>query len=212
MKKIVSFFCLLSGIVWLAGFAFGGEIHDAAKRGNIAKINSLLHQDLNLLSEKDETGRTPMHWAAGRGRTALLSLFLDIYHADVDVLSDKGETPLHLAASQGYPECVKILLEHRAYVNARSNNNSTALHFAAWNGRKPGHLQAAKILLDYGVDMNAETDSGTTALDMALYRHNTEIVELLNNYRAKTGSSRRSQRTTSPEPEPETTDDQGAQP
>jgi len=196
MKKIISCFCLLSAIIWLSGFALAGEIHEATKAGDIVKMRSLLDQNPGLLTEKDEIGKTPVHWAVGKGQPAALKLLLDTYHADVNIRNNNGGTPLHVAASQAQPECARILIEHGADVNARTKNDSTPLHFAAFKGQKPGHIQAAKILIEHGADVNAETDTGATALGMAMSRQNSEIVAMLKAKGAKLGSAQRGQRKT----------------
>ncbi|MCX5708343.1 MAG: ankyrin repeat domain-containing protein [Candidatus Omnitrophica bacterium] len=196
MKKIISCFCFLSAILCLAGFAFGGPIHDAAKKGNVAKIKLLLNKNINLLSEKDEIGRTPLHYVAARGRIEALNLLLDLYHADVNVTNNIGATPLHAAAYQSQPECVEILLKHGAFVNARTTrNNATPLHFVVYNGNRPGSTQTVKILIENGADLNAETKKGSTPLGMAIYKKSSEIVELLKEYKAKLSVAERNKST-----------------
>jgi hypothetical protein len=44
--------------------AYCGEIHDAAKRGDLAKVQELLKDDPVLVSSKDNNGHTPLHMAA----------------------------------------------------------------------------------------------------------------------------------------------------
>ena len=47
--------------------AIGGEIHEAAKRGDLEKVKALLKENRALASSKDNTGRTPLHLAAQKG-------------------------------------------------------------------------------------------------------------------------------------------------
>jgi ankyrin repeat protein len=194
MKKIISVFCLLSGIVWLAGFAQAGEIHEATKSGDLAKMRALLDKNPQLISEKDDIGKTPVHWAVGKGQPAALKLLLDTYHADVNIRNNNGGTPLHVAASQAQPECARILIKHGADVNARTRNDSTPLHFAAFKAGKPGHFEVARILLEHGADVNAKIDTGATALSMAMYRNSAEMIALLKEHGAKPGSMSGGQR------------------
>jgi TPR repeat protein len=79
-------------------------------------------------------------------------------------------TPLHSAAigcytnEARYVAVVKVLLGHRADVNARMRWNRTPLHCAAlW-----GHPQILQVLLAAGADPTARDDNGYTALDLAV--------------------------------------------
>ena len=60
----------------------------------------------------------------------------------------------------GSPEVVRLLIKHRADVNAAHKHGGTALMIAAYNG----HPRAAKLLIDSGADVNAKDKSGWTPL------------------------------------------------
>lgn len=185
---IVRYFKILSLCVALSclfPLAWAGEIHEAAKSGDIARLKNMLDQDPGLLYSQDEQGKTPLHWAVGRGQLATIKVLLDEYHVNVDVRNNNQGTPLHVAASQAQPEAAKILLAHGATVNARTKNGSTPLHFAAYKGGKAGHIEAAKILIKNGADVNARTDQGVTPMMMAVSRQNSEIIALLKAHGAK---------------------------
>jgi ankyrin repeat protein len=56
------------GIVMLIALAYSipafcGEIHDAARKGNIKKVKALLKKNPDLVSSKDNEGWTPLYWA-----------------------------------------------------------------------------------------------------------------------------------------------------
>ena len=57
----------------------------------------------------------------------------------------------------------KPLLEHRAEVDIRDNNEATPLHAAAFLGR----LEVAKLLVENGAELNARGGSGETPIDSA---------------------------------------------
>jgi len=46
-----------------------GEIHDAAKRGDLAKVKAILRQNPKLVNAKDKDGTTPLYVAASTGHT-----------------------------------------------------------------------------------------------------------------------------------------------
>ena len=68
------------------------------------------------------------------------------------------QTPLHFAASNRHLEVVKLLVvEFKADVNAKNNNDWTPLHFAA----SSGHMEVVRLLVDVlGADVNAEDEEG----------------------------------------------------
>lgn len=160
MIKTTGYLFLLAAFLVLLAVANAGEIHEAAKTGDVGRINALLDKDPRLLYAKDEEGKTPLHWA-------------------------DGGTPLHVAASQAQPEAAKILIQYYALIDARTKDGSTPLHFAALKGRKPGHIEVAGILIQNGADVNARMNNGSTPLALALSRGNTEMVALLRKNGAK---------------------------
>ena len=52
-------------------------------------------------------------------------------HANMNLCDEIGWTPLHCAVSAGCDEIVEILLNSGALVNAQTNNQQVALHYAA---------------------------------------------------------------------------------
>ena len=55
-------------------------------------------------------------------------------HARVDMFDEHGMAALHLAAENGHCLVADVLLEHKAFVNAKSKSGLTPLHLAAQNG------------------------------------------------------------------------------
>ena len=47
-----------------AGFAHGSPIHDAARKGDVKKVQALLQSDAKLVNDTDSRGDTPLHMAA----------------------------------------------------------------------------------------------------------------------------------------------------
>ena len=136
--------------------AFGGEIHDAAKQGDLAKVRSLLARDPTLISSKDDSGNTPLHRGLSSRATRKLREFLLSKGADVNSEGEKnGATPLILALRweskveiDGQGGVVTLLLAHKADINAKSANGMTALHVAAL----VGHADVVKLLLAKGAN------------------------------------------------------------
>ena len=92
--------------------------------------------------------------------------------AKTDARNDFGATPLHRAASHGWPEAIKLLLAHKADINARDNQRRTPLYDAATGlpqGENPdGQLKAITLLIALKADLNARDKQGLTPLGLAL--------------------------------------------
>ena len=72
-------------------------------------------------------------------------------------------TPLMKAATQGCVECMEVLLEAGAEIDARNSSTATALMMASMTGP----IRSVKFLLDNGADPNLATPSGRDALSVA---------------------------------------------
>ena len=115
--------------------AFSGEIHDAARSGDLQKVQELLDKDPSLVGSRDDLSWTPLHYAAAYGYRGLAQLLL-AKKADVNARDDLGGTPLHLAAVNGNKGMVELLLESKADVNARTNRGVTPLSLALDRDRR----------------------------------------------------------------------------
>jgi len=113
----------------------GGEIHEAAGAGDLAKVKALLKDNPNLVFSKDNNDETPLHWAASRGHKDVAELLL-ANKAGVDARDNHGQTPLHAAAIGGHKDLAELLLASKAEVNGKDNAGDTPLHLAAFYGHK----------------------------------------------------------------------------
>lgn len=78
----------------------------------------------------------------------------------------------------GYIDIVKLLIEHKADVNAPSRTNQNALIDATLNG----HYETVKVLIEHGADVNARNGSYDTVeipLMYAVQYKRLEIAKLL---------------------------------
>ena len=67
-------------------------------------------------------------------------------------------------------------------VNAKNKNRWTALHEAAFEGRK----ETVELLIAKGADLNAKDDDGKTPLDLTIKRKRTKAADLLRKHGGKT--------------------------
>jgi ankyrin repeat protein len=125
------------------------SLHDAVRMGDLGKIRAFLIADPDLVSSKDETGRTPLHWAA---------------------------TMMYWVAKEDRQNVVKFLLTRRRIdVNAKSDDGATPLHDAVGNGQN----QMVELLLAHNADVNAKDNEGWTPFGMACFKVDWDLVELL---------------------------------
>ena len=85
---------LLVALAW-SSLSFCGEIHDAAKSGDLEKVKALLKGNPDSVSSKDENyGATPLHFAASAAGKDVAELLLT-NKAEVNAKDNNGWTPLH---------------------------------------------------------------------------------------------------------------------
>ena len=112
---------------------------------------------------------------AGLGRTDAVRLLL-LSGANVDAASPStGMNALLKASSDGNLPLARLLIEHHAAVEPRTNFDSTPLILAARNG----HTEIIRLLLEHGAQTEAVTRKGVTALIMAAHQGHAGAVEIL---------------------------------
>lgn len=93
-----------------------GKVGDAAARFQ-------LQYDIN---EADADGNTPLHVAAEKGETDLITRFV-LVGANTELKNYNGDTPLHVAIKTGNIEAAKILSAIGGNLFARDGNGTTAI-------------------------------------------------------------------------------------
>ncbi|KAL2118940.1 hypothetical protein VTJ04DRAFT_5899 [Mycothermus thermophilus] len=120
-------------------------IHEAAREGKLAVVESLLQANPRLAQLKDDDGRLPIHWAVSYNHPDIVSLLISQKGFDPDAEDDSGWTPFMIAASiKDGDKVADILLSRGADVNQTNNNGQTALHFIA----SKNNLDLARRLLE----------------------------------------------------------------
>jgi Ankyrin repeats (3 copies)/Ankyrin repeat len=153
----------------------GGELLDADRDGDLAKVNALLNANPGLVASQDFDGTTPLCLAARYGHKDVAELLL-ANKAAVDSADYNGWTPLHFAALKGDREIAELLLANKADVNAReSGKGKTPLHYAA----AYGHKEVVELLLANKADINAKDIGGVSPLSDAESHQMNEVAKLL---------------------------------
>ena len=70
----------------------------------------------------------------------------------------------YVASEKGHEDIVKLLIDHRADINAKDNLGETPLHKAA----KYNHKKILRILIENEAGVNIKDKNGKTALDKGI--------------------------------------------
>jgi ankyrin repeat protein len=123
--------CLFVTLVW-CGFAFCGEIHDAAGKGGLDKVKALLKVNPDLVFDKDEDGASPLHYVAFPNNRFLANI-------DVTGLTNANTHRREIAEllvknKADRREIAELLVKNKADINAKNRRDETPLFIAAGKG------------------------------------------------------------------------------
>uniref|UniRef100_A0A671MZU0 Serine/threonine-protein phosphatase 6 regulatory ankyrin repeat subunit C n=1 Tax=Sinocyclocheilus anshuiensis TaxID=1608454 RepID=A0A671MZU0_9TELE len=149
-------------------------------------------------------GYSAVHYAAAHGNKQNLELLLEMcFNSLGDKESNGSISPLHLAVESGHWECVTVLIESGAYVDACDPVGRSVLYVASQRGHARcvelllcqsasclltehrtanGHSECLRMLLcsERGADLVNVTDAeGQTPLMLAVLGGHTDCVHLL---------------------------------
>ncbi|MEN6358179.1 MAG: ankyrin repeat domain-containing protein [Armatimonadota bacterium] len=145
-------YACLALCVLICSPVLAGEIHKAAARGDLARVQELVNADPALVNSQDISGATPLHWAVDRNQRTMADLLIAL-GANINAKKKNGVTPTHIAAGEGRIEILELLLSRNADVNVKDNYGRTPISIARYR-KKAG---AVRILL-------AHAEPGTAAV------------------------------------------------
>ena len=166
---------VLSLFMALVVAAQSQEIFDALRKGDIQTVKALVEKSPQLVEGRDDSGRTPLHYAAYGGSADLINYFID-KGAKLELQDAQQKTPLHLAAMNDRKDAVAALLKKGAALETRDDYQRTALILCA---RERGQAATGRVLIDAGANVNAADKFGSTALELAAWRGKADFVDLL---------------------------------
>jgi hypothetical protein len=152
----------------------GLELREAARKGDIAKVETLLNADPTLINSKDGSGNTPLKYAAVTGSKKIAEILI-AKGAGVNTRDGRGNAPLFHAAGNGNREVAEMLIARGADVNAKSKSGFTAFLIAVLNG----HREMTEMLIAKGADINAKAIPEVAALHFAALKGHKEIADIL---------------------------------
>ena len=174
--------------------------------GNDAfRVGALLSEEPNLVTNRDETGRTPillalyfrqedlaklirertpapdLFEAAALGETELASQLLDRTPGGAKAMAPDGFGVLGLAVYFGRVETAKMLLEAGAHPDTSSANEFKVrpIHSATAHREAGVSLELVRTLLESGADPNVAQAGGWTPLHAVAAHGREEIAKLL---------------------------------
>jgi hypothetical protein len=167
------------------------ELMKACEKGKVDVVKRLLKEDPGLVNARGGMGFlesiSPLQTAAMFGHAEVAEVLLKAGHA-VDAVDEEGNTPLMEAAGRGKVDVVRMLLAHKADVNARKWDKGTALHETA-SVPMIGKAEVVRLLLVAGADTTAKNDRRLTPLaearewadrgDDDVRADHDEVIELL---------------------------------
>jgi ankyrin repeat protein len=140
----------------------------AIKDGNGARVRELLAEDASLAEARDENGVSAL----------MLSRYHGAHEATAAIREARAALDVFEAATIGDADRLHELLHvDPSLVEARSPDDGTALHFAAFFAQP----ETAHLLVDHGADVHAvsPTFGNVTPLHSAAAGGSAEIVHLL---------------------------------
>src|SRR5262249_23624401 len=130
-------------------------LSQACTNGSAAFVGLLLKAGANPNAPVG-TGVPPIMTCARSGNADAVRTLLA---GDADVNAKEpaqNQTALMWAAAEHHPDVVRMLIQAKVNVHARTKNGFTALHFAA----REGDMESGRLLLAAGVNINtlSQTD------------------------------------------------------
>ncbi len=165
----------LSLMVLAGATPFESPVADAAQRGDLEAVRTLLQQGEDPNAAQAD-GLTALHWAALNDELGIAEILLYAGATVSPVTRVGGYTPLHLASQSGHGEMARALLEAGANANAYTTTGVSSLHFAA----QADAAEAIRALIEHGAEVDArDSFSSRTPLMFAAHRGAAEATQAL---------------------------------
>uniref|UniRef100_A0A182VE25 ANK_REP_REGION domain-containing protein n=3 Tax=gambiae species complex TaxID=44542 RepID=A0A182VE25_ANOME len=139
------------------------------------EIQATLMRCPSHITERDESERLLVHWAALVGQERLVESILERHPDQLNAEDDAGLTPLILATLGRHPAIVTMLTFRGANVHQRSRRGHSALQYAC-SKNQPA---IARHLVQLGANVDVVDYLNETPLHRATAIGSTELIGLL---------------------------------
>lgn len=156
MRKIT---LLVTIAVLCCGTAAANELHEAARKGDLLLVKSILAKGMPI-DAVDDQGLTPLHHAASAGKLEVVQL-LSLRGAKINARAKSGVAPLYMAVTGSHVAVVRYLLSGGADPKLTDQRGGTALHVSSQKGGAL-QVQIATLLLANGALINAKSTGDLT--------------------------------------------------
>lgn len=109
-------------------------IHIASARGNTRTVSAILgsysaKNVKNIINVVDNTGTTPLMWAAMNNQISVMNLILK-FGANINAQDDDGWTALHFAVASDSYKAVELLINNKADANIKNLDENKPIDIA----------------------------------------------------------------------------------
>lgn len=147
----------------IMGGTFDTALQAAVSEGHDSIVQRLLDLGAHV-NAKRGGGCTALHRAAALGSIEVVRILLK-NGAQVDMRDGSyGRTPLAVAAWNGHLDCVQLLADSGANINAVDSQRSTPLHLALERNQQ----KVAQLLIDRDARLDVANDAQKTQAQLAL--------------------------------------------
>lgn len=161
------------------------QLMNALYQDNFTTIKELLERGVNINLPYNHNGWTPfMYVCKEYGDAHMVDLFLK-YGGKVDRVNKEGQTPLHIMAHhRSSYDCLALLVDAGADVNARDYNGNTPLMVALSHPQVSMRMDVVEYLLRF-TDCSIKNYDGKTAYDIAKANPAFDDEEILEKLKSK---------------------------
>lgn len=182
---------LVCGLALLCGAAaFSDPIHDAARKGDLKKVQAILASDPKAVNAKDKDGDTPLHLAALHGQYKVAEALIA---AGADVNAKNSYPPFkpddlgQFFSSSNHADPIRLLHSESGSRTDEMNTQQFSASQIENNGYTPldlavfasDHNKMIQLLVAHGANVNIQASSGATPLFWAVLRDQKDDEKFL---------------------------------
>jgi|GEM_PF-3296396 len=191
MKKHFIGVIVICMVIPLAALPLDEQFIEVCKAGNLSKATELLEQGARIEARDGYDHQTALVFSANRGHLSIVKMLIS-KGADINATDDKGWTALSEASYRGKTAVVAFLLEKKAstlpstsWLDSREHGNALFWCIESASNSYSEKIEIVTLLLVSGGEPEGVDRNNRDALAIAKQRNYTEIVNLLEKYKAE---------------------------